>query len=187
MDCQPSIITDRLGNNYILQSAQAADAGELMAFVEQASGEGPFFPWSREGCPLLWEDPAGYINTFLAAPRHALLVLRDGGTIMGLCELNGFGSRPEYRHRCTPAPGFLKRYWGRGLVQALWDVVEKLAVSLGYEQVEAHVDSRNLSSRRAVEKDGFRLYGILPKYCKHADGSYSDKYMYVKPLREDRA
>ena len=185
MNYQPSEITDKIGKKYTVQSAHTEDAEELMAFVERASEESPYFPWSRDGCPLLWEDPVGYINSFLTAPKYALLLLRDVEDIMGFCELNGFGNRPEYRHRCTSAPGLLKRYWGRGLVRSLWEVVEKLAVSLGYEQVEGSIDSGNIPCRRAVEKNGWTIYGILPKYCKHADGSYSDKYMCVKRLTED--
>ena len=185
MECQSSEITDKTGKAYIMQSAHAEDAEELMAFAKQASKESPYFPWSREGCPKLWENTVGYINTFLIAPRYTLFLLRDGENIIGLCELNGFGDKSEYRHRCTLAPGLMKRYWGRWLVQSLWKTGEKLAVSLGYEQVEGHVDSGNQPCRRAVEKDGWTLYGVLPKYCRHADGSYSDKHMYVKRLTKD--
>ena len=185
MECQPSEITDKTGKTYILQSVHVEDAEELMAFVEQASGESHYFPWNREGCPKLWENTVGYIDAFLTAPRYALLLLREGENIVGLFELNGFGNKPEYRHRCTLAPGLMKTCWGRGLVQSLWKTGEKLAVSLGYEQAEAHVDSGNLPCRRAIEKNGWMLYGVLPKYCRHADGSYSDKHMYVKRLTED--
>ena len=185
MECQPSEITDKTGKTYIVQSAHAEEAAELMTFAEQASKESPYFPWNREGCPKLWENTVGYINTFLIAPRYTLLLLRDGESIVGLFELNGFGNKPEYRHRCTLAPGLMKIYWGRGLVQSLWNAGGKLAVSLGYEQAEASVDSENLPCRRAIEKNGWTIYGILPKYCRHADRNYSDKHMYVKRLTED--
>ena len=184
MEYQPSEITDNTGKNYIMQSARVEDAEELMAFAEHATGESLYFPWSREGCPGLWENAAAYIDFFLTDSRYALLLLRDAENIVGLLELNGFGSKPEYRHRCTLAPGLMKSYWGRGLVQSLWNAGEMLAVSLGYEQAEAHVDSGNLPCRRAIEKNGWTLYGVLPKYCRYADGSYSDKYMYVKQLME---
>ena len=185
MEYQPSKIIDKTGKSYTVQSAHAEDATELMAFVEQASKESLYFPWSREGCPKLWENTVGYINTFLTAPRYALLLLRDGENIVGLIELNGFGDKPEYRHRCTIAPGLMKTYWGRGLVQALWKIVGELAVSLDYEQVEGSVDSGNLPCRRAIKKNGWMLFGVLPKYCRHPDGSYNDKHMYVKRLTED--
>lgn len=186
MEFQPLQITDKTGKNYTLQSAHTEDAAELMAFVEQATEESPYFPWSRDGCPKLWENTVGYINTFLTAQRYALLLLRDGENIIGLIELNGFGDKPEYRHRCTPAPGLMKSYWGRGLVHSLWKVIEELAVSLGYEQIEGSIDSGNLPCRRAVEKNGWKLFGFLPKYYKDPDGSYRDKYLVLKRLTEDR-
>lgn len=81
MECQSSEITDKTGKAYIMQSAHAEDAEELMAFAKQASKESPYFPWSREGCPKLWENTVGYINTFLIAPRYTLFLLRDGENI----------------------------------------------------------------------------------------------------------
>lgn len=83
MECQSSEITDKTGKAYIMQSAHAEDAEELMAFAKQASKESPYFPWSREGCPKLWENTVGYINTFLIAPRYTLFLLRDGENIAG--------------------------------------------------------------------------------------------------------
>ena len=81
MECQSSEITDKTGKAYIMQSAHAEDAEELMAFAKQASKESPYFPWSREGCPKLWENTVGYINTFLIAPRYTLFLLRNGENI----------------------------------------------------------------------------------------------------------
>jgi len=113
----------------------------------------------------------------------ALLKLVDDDEIVGLSELAGRGYAAEFQHRFSLGTGIRKSHWGRGLAVSFNQAGEKTAVSLGYEQVEASTDSRNLRARLALEKNGYKLCGIIPKYSKYADGSYSDRYMYAKWLK----
>lgn len=183
MEQQRIEIKDKYGKIYYMQSVRAEDAEELMDFVRLGSEDSCFFPWNREGCPKLWENPSDYIIKFLEAPRMALLKLVDGNEIAGLSELAGRGYAAEFRHRFSLGTGIRKSHWGRGLAVSFNQAGEKTAVSLGYEQVEASTDSRNLRARLALEKNGYKLCGIIPKYSKYADGSYSDRYMYAKWLK----
>ena len=185
MEQQRIEIKDKYGKIYYMQSVREEDAEELMAFVRLGSEESCFFPWSREGCPKLWESPSDYIIRFLEAPRMALFKLLDGNEIVGLCELASRGYAAEFQHRFSLGTGIRKSHWGRGLAVSLNLAGEKIAVDLGYEQVEASTDSRNPRSRPALEKNGYKFCGIIPKYSKYADGSYSDRYMYIKWLREE--
>lgn len=183
MEQQRIEIKDKYGKIYYIQSVKAEDAEELMAFVRLGSEESCFFPWSRAGCPKLWESPSDYIIRFLEAPGMALFKLVDGNEIVGLSELATRGYAPEHQHRFSLGTGIRKSHWGRGLAVSFNQAGEKIAVSLGYEQAEVSTDSRNPRARSALEKNGYRLCGILPKYSRYADGSYSDRYIYIKWLK----
>lgn len=185
MELHETEIKDKYGKAYSMRSAQPDEVEELMEFVRQASEETLFFPWSPEGCPKLWENPEDYIRFFLASPRQALMVLYDGEKLVGLSELANLDDEKAHQHRFTLALAFLKSYFGRGLAESVHEVGEKLGLSLGYEQMEAGVDSRNERCKHTLEKIGFKLCGIKPRFHKFDDGTYRDSYFLVKQIKGD--
>ena len=71
-------------------------------------------------------------------------------------------------------------YWGHGINA----VTKKLMLSYAFEQLKFKriafcVDSENLRSRKAIEKLGIPLEGVLKKHQIRADGSSRDSAVYA--------
>ena len=121
MEFGPTEITDKKGERFTLRSLQSCDTARLVRFQEQASRESEFLPWAPGGSNLMPDTAQYYIAQFADAEREMLLGIFAGDCkLVGLAELAGVGSGPYRWHRCTIAPGLLKRYWGRGLGTTLF-------------------------------------------------------------------
>ena len=79
-------------------------------------------PWSPGRSGLSAQTAAGYIARFAEAEREALLGIFEGDDLVALAELAARGELPFQAHRCSIAPGVLKRLYPPGgatpLVQA---------------------------------------------------------------------
>ncbi|MBC2840715.1 GNAT family N-acetyltransferase [Robiginitalea sp. SC105] len=80
-----------------------------------------------------------------------------------------------------------KSFWGTGLNGAVKELLLAEAFGqMGYERVEFRIDERNLRSRKAVEKLGARLEGILRSNVYLSDGFKRNTCVYGL-LREEWA
>jgi RimJ/RimL family protein N-acetyltransferase len=183
MEFGPTEITDKKGERFTLRSLQSCDTARLVRFQEQASRESEFLPWAPGGSNLMPDTAQYYIAQFADAEREMLLGIFAGDCkLVGLAELAGVGSGPYRWHRCTIAPGLLKRYWGRGLGTTLFTTMFEVARSVGYEQAEASVDMLNEQSYRLCRKMGYEDCGFLPHAEKRLNGTYRDYHRLVKMI-----
>ena len=179
---RPEEITDRNGNICVFRSLKQEDADELNSFVEQGSGESPFFPWAPGGTRLTGDNAAEYILEFEKAERKMLLGAFRDGRLIGLTELSGMSEWVKMRHRCAVAAGMLKEAQGLGLGKKLTLAVIDVARELGFEQVECTTATSNEVSAANLRSMGYEEYGMIPHKMKNEDGSYVDELKFVKWL-----
>ena len=176
--------TDKRGDKYTVRSLSAGDSAALMKFVDTASSESPFIPWSPGDTALNAGNADEYILEFEKDDRRLLLGAFRDGELLGLTELSNYGSWEKALHRCTVGAGVLRSAWGRGLGRKLIESLFPAARGAGYEQMEASVAVSNEASYRNLLGMGFQEYGIIPHKMKYPDGTYSDERRMVKWLTQ---
>ena len=175
-------VTDKRGDKYILRSLSARDAAALITFVDTASAESPFFPWSPGDTALNAGNAEEYILEFEKDGRRLLLGAFRDGELQGLTEMSNYGAWEKALHRCTIGTGVLGAARGRGIGKKLTVVLFPVAKAAGYEQVEVTTSVKNEISYRNLMSMGFQEYGVIPHKMKFPDGTYSDEHIMVKWL-----
>ena len=119
----------------------------------------------------------------MALPSSAYFVLRDtAGEVAGFALLQGFGDSDRKLHLKRIAV----REPGAGLGSALLEaLLDHLFATTETNRVDLDVFLGNDRARRAYEKAGFELEGVLRDYHRNADGSFSSMWL-MSVLRRDR-
>ena len=73
-----------------------------------------------------------------------------------------------------------KKYWNRGIISKSVRIISEMSFKkLKLVRIYAHVLVGNKSSRKVLEKNGFKLEGVLRK-TGYKDGKHFDCCMYAK-------
>lgn len=139
----------------ILYTPEGFEAYMEKAFAETAAGQSiPFLIFDKDT-----DQPAGSTRYMRLDPSNK--VLEIGATWMG------------------------RSFQGTGLNTAVKQLMLNAAFGpMGYEKINFRIDSRNIRSRKAVEKLGAILEGTLRKDVYLADGYKRDTCIYGL-LREE--
>lgn len=175
----PTIETERL----LLRPFQASDGDPLFALQSDAEA-------MRYWDSSPWTDRS-MVEKFFASGEAAAedgtglrvaIERRADGEFIGWCTFNSW--EPAFRsasigYSIAPAA------WGHGYAtEAAGAVLDWAYVTLDLNRVQAEADTRNIASRRVLEKLGFRLEGTLREDCI-VDGVVSDSWVFGL-LRGDR-
>jgi len=115
----------------------------------------------------------------LASSRY--FVMRDDQGVAGFALLQGFGDSDRKLHLKRIAV----REPGRGLGSMLLrGLLERVYAETEVNRIDLDVFLGNDRARRAYEKAGFALEGVLRAYHRNADGSFSDMWL-MSVLRPD--
>ncbi|MBB6626369.1 GNAT family N-acetyltransferase [Nocardioides sp. KIGAM211] len=175
----PTLTTDRL----LLRPVADTDADDLFTLQSDAH---VLRYWDSPP----WQDPAR-AQRFIATSRElaeegsgARLVLErtEDGAFLGWCSLTKWD--PVHR---SASMGYClaESAWGQGYAtEAGRAVLQWAFATLDLNRVQAETDTRNVASRRVLEKLGFRLEGTLREDCV-VDGVVSDSWV-LGLLRRDR-
>jgi RimJ/RimL family protein N-acetyltransferase len=136
-----------------------------------------------------WTDPERS-TAFIERCRHLategtgvrLVVERlDDQAFLGWCTLQTWN--PEFR---SASLGYCygQAAWGHGYAtEAAHALLDWGFATLDLNRVQAEADTRNVASRRVLEKLGFRLEGTLREDCV-VDGDVSDSWVFGLLRRE---
>ena len=128
-----------------------------------------------------WSD--GRHREEMALPSSAYFVLRDAaGEVAGFALLQGFGDSDRKLHLKRIAVRDPGEGLGSILLEALLD---RLFTTTETNRVDLDVFLGNDRARRAYEKAGFEVEGVLRDYHRNADGSFSSMWL-MSVLRRDR-
>ena len=119
----------------------------------------------------------------MALPSSAYFVLRDATCeVAGFALLQGFGDSDRKLHLKRIAV----REPGEGLGSVLLEsLLDHLFATTETNRVDLDVFLGNDRARRAYEKAGFEVEGVLRDYHRNADGSFSSMWL-MSVLRRDR-
>ena len=115
--------------------------------------------------------------------RYASAVPALDGKLAGNCSICGIGARRKIRHRCSLAITLYKEYWGLGIGSAMIDYLTKLAVKIGFEQIDLEVVADNTRAKALYRKCGFEESGRRIRALKFDDGTYHDEVLMTKILK----
>lgn len=134
--------------------------------------------------PYTREDAEQWLaHVGAASPARDLAITLDGRLIGGI----GIERRGDV-WRFTGELGYWlgAGHWGHGFAsEAVAAFVPHAFATFGLERIEAHVFAPNLSSRRVLEKCGFRLEGVLRR-AAFKEGRFLDAALFAR-LRGDPA
>lgn len=122
-------------------------------------------PWTSP--PRTAQEFGQYVKRFNSPTHIAFWILTETGEIAGVANISEI-VRGRFRS------GYLSYYAfaphsGRGyMTQGIRAVLAKAFRSLGLHRLEANIQPGNESSRRLVQRLGFRLEGYSPRYLKIA-------------------
>lgn len=173
MDIAPVMLEGRLLRLESLEERHAEDLwrlvdGELFTYM-------PFFQPPTD-------DRAGVLSTIrslIDRPGwHFLaMVLRESGRAVGVSSYNEV--RPEHRGVEIGGTWIVRPYQGTHVnPECKFLMLRHAFEDWGAIRVQLKTDSRNLQSRRAIEKLGAKPEGILRKHMLLPDGYERDSAMY---------
>ena len=134
-----------------------------------------------EGLVGRWSEARHREEMALASSRY--FVLRDAaGEVAGFALLQKFGDPDRKLHLKRIAV----REPGQGLGSILLEaVLDHLYANTDTNRIDLDLFIGNDRARRAYEKAGFRLEGVLRDYHRSEDGSFSSMWL-MSVLRADR-
>ncbi|MGQ0463799.1 MAG: GNAT family N-acetyltransferase [Sporichthyaceae bacterium] len=142
--------------------------------------------WLREWEATRPGDVDGEIG-FSAMVRRLRAEARAGRTMPFALEYNGVFvgqltvAGITWGSLCAAHIGYWidQKHAGRGIMPtAVAMATDHCLLRMGLHRVEICIRPENANSRRVVEKLGFRLEGIRPKFL-HIDGHWRDHYVFV--------
>ena len=95
--------------------------------------------------------------------RRPLWVAEEGGQVIGWLSYSSFYGRPAYDRTCEVSIYLAPAQRGRGLGTELLDRCIRHAPALGVLTLLGFIFSHNTPSLRLFEKQGFSLWGNLPR------------------------
>lgn len=92
--------------------------------------------------------------------REALLVLEDGGSMLGWGVVKRYSDRPGYRVACETSIYLRRDRLGRGLGRRLQEALFERCRAFGYHHVVAKIWASNERSLEFHRRLGFEMVGI---------------------------
>lgn len=104
-----------------------------------------------------------------------VITAKDCGKVLGTCGFHNFKS--EHR-RVEMGYELGKEYWRQGIMtEALQAIIHYGFDTMKYNRIEAFVNFGNIRSKKILEKNGFKLDGLLREY-EFNRSKFVDQYCY---------
>lgn len=163
--------------HYGIRGWRLADAEDLATSINNKNVQDNL----RDGLPFPYavQDGAEYINSMLEAPKDSTYAWAITADDHAIGSLGIF--RKENIHRFTAEMGYFiaEPYWGRGIVTvAIKEACAHIFAHTDILRIFAEPFIHNKGSRRALEKAGFQLEGILRRNAVK-NGEVIDMCMYA--------
>lgn len=160
---QPSILIRR---------TQAEDATNLLAYLEQVSGESDNLSYGPGEFGLTLEQEITYLSKIGRQSNALNLVATVNGQIIGNLSFHG-GSRPRIRHLGQMGITVARDWWGRGVATRLIRELIGWSHDNGIRKINLHVRTDNDRAIALYEKLGFHKEGCITRDLQ-VDGVFHD-------------
>ena len=173
----------RDGRTCTLRPAHPDDSAELIEYMIKTAAETEFVLRYPDEVSFTEEREREILGGILENPGHVMMVGYVDGKLAGNCGISGIGMKRKIRHRCSLAITLYKEYWGLGIGSAMIDYLTKLAVKIGFEQIDLEVVADNTRAKALYRKCGFEESGRRIRALKFDDGTYHDEVLMTKILK----
>ena len=163
------------GKTCILRNAKAEDGQAVLDNFILTHAETDWLSTYPEEINFTVEQEAQLMQRKADSDDAIELIAVADGRVVGIAGIDPIGRRIKARHRANFGISIEKAYWGLGIGDAMTKACIACAKQAGYTQLELGVYEDNVRARRLYEKNGFRVFGAIPRAFRLKDGSYHDE------------
>ena len=161
------------GLSLLICEAEAEDAGALLAYIEDVSGESDFLTFGPGEFELTEREEAEFLRACRASESGVYLLALIGDEIVGTLNFSA-GHRSRIRHSGELGMSVRKAYWGLGVGSSLLDTLLDWARQTGViKKVNLRVRADNHRAILLYERKGFVREGTIRKEI-FLNGAYYD-------------
>lgn len=171
------------GARCLLRSPDEKDAAAMLDYMIITSAQTHYMVRYPEEIQLNEAEEARYLRNCLESKQDIMIAAFVDDEVAGNAGLNSINKYSKLRHRAAFGISIKEKYWNRGIGSALIKEVIKMAVTMGYEQIELGVFDDNIKAQRLYEKFGFNEWGRVKNAYKLKDGSYRDEIVMGNILK----
>ena len=183
MIIEDTAITLKDGRRAVLRSAREEDVQGVLDYLRISAGETHFLLRTPAECgKYTYEGEKALFERMNSSPTDAMIVCDVEGEIAGNCQIV-FNNRIRTGHRAEVAIALMKKYWGLGIGNSMFALMEDVARRQGHvTQLELAFVEGNTRARALYEKRGFRISGVHPGAIRLEDGRLLNEYLMIKEL-----
>ena len=182
MKIDPKKIKLKNGKNFIIRSASAEDAENILQHLQTTHAESyknlnQSADFWKKALP---SEQAQKLATLEASPSNCMLVALFEDRIIG--GIGFWGNQAEFvKHSGNIGMSIQSEFSGYGLGSEMLNLLFQVVKEHGFRRIELTVRVYNAAGIRLYEKVGFERVGLL-KDAAFIDGQYVDEYSYQKIL-----
>jgi len=166
------------GRTLLVDHAVPADAAQIVAYVEQASGESDFLSFGAGEFGISVDDEVNFIASLGAGRSGFMLKGVLAGQVVSTCVVTR-PARPRLRHIGEFGISVAKSHWGLGVGKAMCRAMLDVAREAGITKVNLEVREDNAGAIRVYESVGFQREGITPRGIKLGDKYFANIIMGI--------
>ena len=182
------ILTNKLGDSFMMQYATADDLSEVLAIYNQSIA-GKQATANLE--PVTYDERSAWFTEHIDSTTRPIYVVRragmamqgdgqkEGSAIVAWGSFSDLYARPAYHISSEISIYLHNGYHGQGLGSLLVQGMLQQAPSLGIHNVVALIFAHNQPSLGLFRKLGFEQWGLMPQVCD-MDGFIADVVMLGK-------
>ena len=157
----------------LIREAEAENAGALLAYIEDVSGESDFLTFGPGEFELTEREEAGFLRACRASENQVYLLALVGNEVVGTLNFSA-GHRSRVKHSGELGMSVRKAYWGQGVGSSLLDTLLDWARQTGtIKKINLRVRTDNHRAILLYERKGFVKEGTIRKEI-FLDGAYYD-------------
>lgn len=163
------------GRTLTIREAQASDAADLIAYINEVAGESDFLTFGPGDFTKTIEEEERILQAHADAPNQVFLIGELEGAIAGTLNVSA-GSKPRIRHIGDLGMSVRKEHWNDGIGSALLSASIEWARRTGVvRKLNLHVYTHNEAAIGLYERSGFEHEGTIRRDA-YIDGEFADSY-----------
>ena len=168
----------------LIREAEAQDATELIALLDQIGHESSFTSLDENGIAMSESEMQRFINKQAQSDNQITLLAYLNEELAGVINITA-DQRPRVRHIGDVFLGIKKAYWGNGLGSILMEEAIEWAQSSGsIRRLQLTVQKRNTAAVHLYEKMGFIIEGLQERGAYIEGGEFLDVYLMGQLIDE---
>ena len=158
-----------------LRSPNEQDAEKMIDYLKLTSDETYFLTRYAEEINISVAEEKEHLTKSLKSKSNIMIAAFIDEDLAGNAEISIYKNHTKLKHRAVFGISIKKKYWNKGIGNALLKELIEQATEIGYSQIELGVFSDNKKAQHLYEKYGFKPWGTIKNAYKLKDGTYRDE------------